>query len=228
MNLGITENMIELFLVLVILSAALIVTRRDILSFFRAYSLQSLGIAAIAFILFLQEKNIILLYMAILTLVSKVIIIPIILKKVQGSMQIHRDVEFHYLNPGGSIAATMSLILLTHVVFSRLLQDFFVSKFFYIGTVLGFSLTLIGMLIIFSRKMVITKIVGYLTMENGAVLLSLFVAELPFLIEIFVLIDLIMLVLVAAILGFGITSSIEELHAKINPFHNWFKRGNKQ
>ena len=38
------------------------------------------------------------------------------------------------------------------------------------------------------------------------------------LIEILIIIDLIMLTLIATVLAFGIDSSIEEFHARLNPF----------
>jgi hydrogenase-4 component E len=75
-----------------------------------------------------------------------------------------------------------------------------------------------GMIVIFTRKQTLTNIVGYLTMENGVVLFSLFLTELPLLIEILIIIDLIMLTLIATVLAFGIDSTIEEFHARLNPF----------
>jgi hydrogenase-4 component E len=74
------------------------------------------------------------------------------------------------------------------------------------------------MIVIFTRKQTITNIVGYLTMENGVVLFSLFLTELPLLIEVLIIVDLIMLTLIATILAFGIDSTIEEFHARLNPF----------
>ncbi|MBI5388880.1 hydrogenase subunit, partial [Candidatus Woesearchaeota archaeon] len=179
---------------------------------------QSLFVAAIAFLLFLKEKNVILVYTALLTLISRGIFIPFIMKKVQKKINIRRDIEFHYLQSSGSIIAAIIIILLVHIVFSKILGTMGLTGLYYVGAVLGFSLTMIGMLIIFSRKKIITKIVGYLTMENGVVLFSLFISELPLLIEMFVLMDLIMLVVIAATLGMGMDSSIETFHEQLNPF----------
>ena len=80
-----------------------------------------------------------------------------------------------------------------------------------------------GMLVIFSRKTAITKIVGYLVMENGVLLFSLFFAELPMIVEILIILDLIMLILIATILAFGIDSTLEQFHEKINPLPKWLK-----
>jgi hydrogenase-4 component E len=89
-----------------------------------------------------------------------------------------------------------------------------------LGATVGVSIVFMGMLVIFTRKQTLTNIVGYLTMENGVVLFSLFLTELPLIIEFLIIIDLIMLTLIATILAFGIDSTIEEFHARLNPFAN--------
>jgi hydrogenase-4 component E len=94
---------------------------------------------------------------------------------------------------------------------------------FFPGAVIGVSLALMGMMVIFTRKQMITKILGYLTMENGVLLFSLFVAELPFIIELLIILDLVMLIVLATVLAFGIDTSIDEFHDKLNSFTLWFK-----
>ncbi len=90
------------------------------------------------------------------------------------------------------------------------------------------SIVFMGMIVIFTRKQTITNIVGYLTMENGVVLFSLFLTELPLLIEVLIIVDLIMLTLIATILAFGIDSTIEEFHARLDPFHSSEKKTPQQ
>lgn len=225
MNASFLEGVIKACLVLVFFTTALIITRRDLLSFFRSYALQSLFLAGVALFLFLKEQNSVLLYTGLLILLSKTMLIPQLLKRAQKSMHVHRDVEFHYLQPTSSIFLAVFIILLVYIVFSTLFAQFTLSSFFSIGAILGFSLLMIGMMIIFSRKQILTKIMGYLVMENGVVLFSLFIGELPLLIESLVLMDLIILIIVSAVLGFGMGSSIEDFHAKLNPFRGWFKGG---
>jgi hydrogenase-4 component E len=65
-------------------------------------------------------------------------------------------------------------------------------------------------------------------MENGVVLFSLFLTELPLLIEVLIIVDLIMLTLIATILAFGIDSTIEEFHARLNPFHDSQKKASEE
>ncbi len=223
MNMLILDGLVKIFLILVIISEAFIITRRHILGLFNTYAMQSLLIAIIAFILFIKEHNWILFFIALITILSKSIFIPYVLKKTQKTLKISHEVEFGFLQPGGSIFVSVLIILFVSIIFSKISSALALSQVFYLGAILGLSLSLIGMVILFTRKQTISKIVGYLTMENGVVLFSLFISEIPFIIEIFILMDLIMLVMIIAILTFGINSTVEEFHVKLNPFRNFLK-----
>lgn len=223
----VSEGILKILLILIVISATFLLTRRDILSLFRSYTVQSLFLMLISFTLYIQEKEVILLYTAILTFVSKVWFIPFFLEKVQQKLNINRDLEFNYVQPTSSIFLSLVIITIVYFVFSNVLQKLPVTPIFIFGAILGISLTLIGMVVCFSRKKIITKIIGYLTMENGVVLFSLFSSELPFMIEIFVVMDLVTIVIITAIMAFGMNTSIQEFHAHINPFRKWFKGGQK-
>lgn len=212
-------SLTQALLVLVLISGAFIVTRKDLLSLVSTYQAQSLLLAGIALSLYSVDQSPTLLYLATLTLASKVLLIPYIIKRIQRRINISRDMEFHYVSPIASIFITIILILLVYVAFAKILKDLSLSNLFYLGAVFGISLTLMGMLITFSRKKVITKIIGYLTMENGVLLFSLFITELPFIIEVLILVDLFMIVLLAMILAIGMDSSIEAFQERFHQLH---------
>ena len=94
---------------------------------------------------------------------------------------------------------------------------------FSLGAVIGVSLAMLGMLVIFSRKKIVTKAVGYLMMENGVLLFGLFIAELPFIIELFIIVDLVIFILLATVLSMGIDSTEEDFNRKLNDLTKWFK-----
>jgi len=217
------EGILSALFVLVLVTAAFILTRRNILSLFTNYAMQSLFIAIIALILFLKENSVTLLVLSILTFATRVLIIPYVIKKIQKLMRIRRDVSFHYLTPISSLIVSIVLIISIYYSFYKFAANLSLAGVSYLGSTLGISLTFIGMLVIFSRKKAITKIVGYLVMENGVLLFSLFFSELPLIVEILIILDLIMLILIAAILAFGIDSTLEEFHQKINPLQKWVK-----
>jgi hydrogenase-4 component E len=218
MDAALAEGAIRLLLAMVFVSGAFIVTRRDLLSLVTTYSVQSLLISLLALVLWAVSGTPTLLIIAAITFFSKVVYIPNKIRQIQRRMNIERDFEFKYISPSGMILATMALILLVYYAFSGFLRDLAGSNLFYMGSVFGVSLAMMGMLVTFSRRKIVTKTIGYLTMENGVILFGIFLAELPLIIEVLVMLDLIILVVLATVLSVGIDSSIEEFQARLHPF----------
>jgi hydrogenase-4 component E len=214
------ENISQMLMVLVLATAAIIIMKRDIRSLIKTYAFQSLLVAVMAVVFYIETGIITLLLLAILFTVSKVLIIPYFMGKVQRKLNIKRDVQFHFLSPITALIVSLFIILFVYLAFTPLIGELnrFNSSLFTLGVTIGVSLVFMGMIVIFTRKQTLTDVVGYLTMENGVVLFSLFLTELPLLIEILIIIDLIMLTLIATILAFGIDSTIEEFHSRLNPF----------
>ncbi|MBI2135590.1 hydrogenase subunit [Candidatus Woesearchaeota archaeon] len=230
-DIQISVDIIKIFLVLIILTAAFITVRRDLISMINIYSIQSFLIVIVSLAIYYSEKHPTLIYIALITLVSKVIAVPFIIKRVSKDLKIKRDVEFHYLTPTSTIFVSILILFFMYGAFSDLgLEPVHpLSRIFTLAATLSISLVFMGMIIIFTRKQTITDVIGYLTMENGVVLFSLFVAELPMVIEVMILLDLVMLILLLVLLGFGIDSSIEEFHAKLDPFRKLLgKEGEEQ
>ena len=214
------ENVAQILIVLVLATAAIIIMKRDIRSLITTYAFQSLLLSVMALLFFVETGSFTLLILAAIILVSKVLIIPHFMNAVQKRLNIKRDAEFHFLSPITSLFASVIIVLFVYLSFSNLLSPLnrFNSSLFFLGATVGMSVVFMGMIVIFTRKQTITNIVGYLTMENGVVLFSLFLTELPLMVEFLIVIDLIMLTLIATILAFGIDSTIEEFHARLNPF----------
>ena len=214
-NTGFTGDLIEVLFVLVLGTAAFIITQRALRSLFTIYTIQSIILAAIAVVLFVQHRTVSLLFIALLTLVIKGFVIPSFLRRTLVVLPTKRDIGFSYLTPASSILLSVVLLFIVYTSFSNVAQALFSDRLFFLGGVIGVSLTLMGMMVIFSRKQVVSKIVGYLTMENGVLLFGLFIAEMPFIIEVLIVIDLLMLIVLSTIMAFGIDSSIEAFHKKL-------------
>ncbi|MCQ1537002.1 hydrogenase subunit [Methanosarcina sp. KYL-1] len=215
------EGVIKILFVFVLISAALIISTRSLASVLTTYTVQSFLLAAVSFLLYLMEGKSELLLLAGLTLASKVLLIPHFIKRIEEKIKISRDLNFTYLEPTTSLLLSIGLILLSYAFLSRVFEAFALSKLFFFGAVIGLSLTLMGMLVMFSRRKVITKALGYLSMENGVLMFGIFVTELPFILEILIIIDLIILVLLTSILAVGLDSSIEEYRKKIRRLQVW-------
>jgi hydrogenase-4 component E len=215
-----TEQISQILMVLILATAAIIIMKRDIRSLIKTYAFQSLLVAVMALLFYAETGIITLLLLAVVFIVSKVWIIPHFMGRVQQKLNIKRDVEFHFLSPITALITSLFIILFVYLAFTPLIGELnrFNSTLFTLGATVGVSIVFMGMIVIFTRKQTLTNIVGYLTMENGVVLFSLFLTELPMLIEILIIIDLIMLTLIATVLAFGIDSTIEEFHSRLNPF----------
>ncbi len=201
------QSLTEILIVLVLATAAIIIMKRDILSLITTYAFQSLLLAAMAILFFVETGSLTFLFLAGIILVSKVAIIPHFMGLVQKKLNIKRDVQFHFLSPITSLFMSIFIILFVYLTFSKLLSplNLFNSNQFFLGATVGMSIVFMGMIVIFTRKQTITNVVGYLTMENGVVLFSLFLTELPLLIEFLIVIDLIMITLIATILALAST-----------------------
>jgi len=228
------QGAIGVLLVLITMTGAIIVARKDLRAILFTYQLQSFFLASMAFTFYIFEKSDMMLFLAILTIVSKVLFIPYVIKRVQKKINIPRDLTFHYLSPTKAIFVTIILIFIVHVSLSATMRVLSPSRFIYLGEVLGVSLALMGMLVTFTRGKVMTKILGYLMMENGVLLFSFFVTEIPFIIEVLAMIDLLMIVLLASILALGMDIGVEEFQGRLHPFnrkkngHNGGDNGNGQ
>ena len=217
---AIVVGIIRILFVCIIITAAYIISTRNLLSVVSVYALQSLTLVCIALALFSLEGSIILLAIAVVTFVSKVIIIPYFIATIQEKIRIKRDIEFHYLNPTTSLLLSMALMLVIYMALSRIVTETPTrDSLFLFGAVLGISLMLMGMMVTFSRKRAITKVLGFLSMENGVLLFGMFVTELPFIIEFLIIIDLIILVILTTILSVGIDSTLEDYHKRLHRFH---------
>ena len=214
------QEIIRILFVVIIITAAYIISTRNLLSLVSAYALQSITLVFIALALYLLEGTWVLLGIAAVTFITKTLVIPYFIATVQERIRIKRDIEFHFINPTTSLLLSMAMMLLIYIVLKKILEGTPArDSLFFFGAVLGLSLMMMGIMVTFSRKRAITKVLGYLTMENGVLLFGLFVTELPFIIEFLIIIDLIILVLLTTILTVGIDSTLEDYHKRLHRFH---------
>lgn len=212
--------LIRILLVVVIITAAYIISTRNLITLVSVYAFQSLTLVIMALALYSYEGGTVLLAIAGITFISKVLVIPYFIATIQERVRIKRDIEFHYLNPTTSLLVSMALMLFIYIGLSKIMEGTPAREsLVFFGAVIGLSLMLMGMMVTFSRKRAITKVLGYLSMENGVLLFGMFVTELPFIIEFLIIIDLIILVMLTTILTVGLDSTLEDYHNRLHRFH---------
>jgi hydrogenase-4 component E len=214
------QAVIRILLVIVIITAAYIISTRNLITLVTVYAFQSLILVLMALALYSYEGATVLLAIAVITFISKVLVIPYFIATIQERVRIKRDIQFHYLNPTTSLLVSMALMLFIYVGLSKIMEGTPArASLVFFGAVIGLSLMLMGMMVTFSRKRAITKVLGYLSMENGVLLFGMFVTELPFIIEFLIIIDLIILVMLTTILTVGLDSTLEDYHNRLHRFH---------
>jgi len=217
---ALVQSVIRILFAVVIVTAAYIISTRNLISLVSVYALQSLTLVLMALALWSLEGATVLLAIAAVTFVSKVLVIPYFIASIQERIRIRRDIEFHFLSPTTSLLLSMALILFIYIALANILEGTPAREsLFFFGAVIGLSLMLMGMMVTFSRKRAITKVLGYLSMENGVLLFGMFVTELPFIIEFLIIIDLVILVMLTTILTVGLDSTLEEYHQRLHRFH---------
>ncbi len=213
---------LRIALVLILISAAFLLTSRNLPALVRTYSMQSFILVIIALMVAWLDEQVLIAFVALLTLVSKVIGIPAFILHIQKKIRIEQDTGFYGLKPAGALAVSILLIIMVYLCFSKILNTMYTeNSLFFLGSVAGVSLMLMGLIGIFSRKLAITKVTSYLSMENGVLLFGLFATELPFIVEFIIMVDLIILILLTTILTVGMDSSIEEYTSRLSEFHLW-------
>lgn len=214
------QAIIRILLVIVIITAAYIISTRNLITLVTVYAFQSLTLVLMALALYSYEGATVLLAIAVITFISKVLVIPYFIAAIQERVRIKRDIQFHYLNPTTSLLVSMALMLFIYIGLSKIMEGTPAREsLVFFGAVIGLSLMLMGMMVTFSRKRAITKVLGYLSMENGVLLFGMFVTELPFIIEFLIIIDLIILVMLTTILTVGLDSTLEDYHNRLHRFH---------
>ena len=143
------QGIIKILLVCVIITAAYIISTRNLLSLVSMYSLQSVTLVFLALALWVLEPAPVLLGIAVVTFLSKALIIPYFIAAIQEKIRIKRDIEFHFLSPTTSLILSMSLMLVVYMALTRVLQGTPAREnhLFFFGAVIGLSLMLMGMMV---------------------------------------------------------------------------------
>ncbi|MDD3994751.1 MAG: hydrogenase subunit, partial [Dehalococcoidales bacterium] len=113
------NDIIHGLFVLILGTAALIITQRSLTSLFNIYAAQSLILAVMAIVLFIEYGTLNLLFIAILTLAVKTIFIPLFLHKVLKRISVKRDLQFMFLSPASSILISAILIFVVYLFFTN-------------------------------------------------------------------------------------------------------------
>ena len=170
--------------------------------------LQTSLLAGICVILGVAENAQHLIILALVVFLIKALGIPIFLERSAKRMGIERD-------KGVSLNPTLTLMMGCSVLF---LGYFLTPKFAVPTTInqasagMALALIFIGMLLMITRRLALSQVIGFLTMENGIFLYSLTqTRHMPIIMEMGIVFEVLIAVLIAGVFIFRINRSFEHI-----------------
>lgn len=165
-------------------------------------------LATICLLISFVDKSNHLLILALVMFSVKAIAIPVFLERSAKRMDITRD-------KGANIHPTLSLV----VGCSLLITGYFLAPKFGVPEMLNMgsagmavALLFIGMLLMTTRRLAISQLIGFLTMENGISLYSLTQTRgMPLLLEMAIVFEVLICVLIAGMVIFHINRNFEHI-----------------
>ena len=213
--------LLNIFSIGMLISTFSLVASKRIMSYIKAFRIQSIILAAIAAIFsifYLVEENKLegIFIIFVLTVIFKVIYIPSMLKRVSARVEYKVEKDF-FINIPLSIIICCGLVILTWYVVSKIpeLNNGYNASFM----VQSLSVILIGLFFMISRKKAIGQIIGFLVLENGTFLTAMLLTSgMPMIVEFGIFFDLLTAVLIMGIFVFRINETFE--HIDINKLRN--------
>lgn len=170
--------------------------------------LQTAMLSGICALMGIDEAQNKLIILALVVFLIKAVGIPVFLEKSARRMDVGRD-------SGVSISPTVTLMIGCGVLIVGyfLAPDFAVSSTTNRGSAgMALALIFIGMLLMITRRLALSQVIGFLTMENGIFLYSVTQThQVQMLVEMGIVFEVLIGVLVAGVFIFRINRSFEHI-----------------
>lgn len=181
-----------------LLSAVVMLWRRELAAIVRLLAVQGVLLAALAALLGAREGSGELYAVAAGVLVLKAVVLPGVLRRVLRDTGEAREAE-PLVNTAASLLAAALLTLLAHAV-SRPLVALAPSPATHALPV-GLAMVFLGFFVLVTRRRALSQVVGFLLLDNGiAATAFLATAGVPLIVELGVSLDLLLVVLVLQVL----------------------------
>jgi hydrogenase-4 component E len=138
---------------------------------------------------------------ALIALVFKAIIIPVVLHRMIVRLGIHREIE-NVVGVGTAMLFGMGLVALSMVVMLRATQE--ADPLAREDLAFALSVVLLGLLMMVTRHNVVSQVVGFMSLENGLVLAATGAKGMPLVVEISVAFSILIAFIVIGIFLFRI------------------------
>ena len=145
---------------------------------------------------------------ALIALVFKAIIIPVVLHRIIRQLGIHREIE-NVIGVGLTMMAGIGLVALAMVVMLRVTPgaDALARE----DLTFALSVLLLGLLIMVTRRNAVSQVVGFMSLENGLVLAATGAKGMPLVVEISVAFSVLIAFIVIGIFLFRIRERFDSV-----------------
>ena len=148
---------------------------------------------------------------AMIALVFKAIIIPVVLHRIIVRLGIHREVET-VIGIGPTMLAGMALVALSMVVMLRVTAD--ADSLAREDLAFALSVVLLGLLMMVTRGNAVSMVVGFMSLENGLILAATGAKGMPLVVEISVAFSVLIAFIVIGIFLFRIRERFDTVDIK--------------
>ena len=149
---------------------------------------------------------------AVIALVFKAMVIPVVLHRIVVRLGIHRSIE-NVVSIGRTMLFGMGLVALSIVVMLPVTET--AGTFVREDLAFALSIVLLGMLMMVTRRNAVSQVIGFMSLENGLVLAATGARGMPLVVEISVAFSVLIAFIVIGIFLFRIRERFDtvDLHA---------------
>ena len=205
------ERIITLMAALVLVLQIAVVAQRWIVTHIRIFAMQSFLLAMIAATIAWFNHAPHIYIAAALTLVVKVILVPILLERLVVRMDIREEIK-PIINVPLSVVISGGLTLLGYVVAESFYKPDEPPGLGHNELAVAISLFLIGFFTMINRRKALTQVLALLSLENGLFLAAISLTYgMPLIVELGILFDVLVAAMVLGILIYRIRETFESI-----------------
>jgi len=195
-------SLFNVFITLILLSTIVMSGFRKLKLMNTAFAIQSLSISLVCFYSGFETAETHYHILGILTIIIKAIIIPIIINKAISVLKTSREINMIINGYWSYMFSEMSVVVVL-MLLKNVEQDLIKT---------GLVLILLGVFVLISGKKAINQMIGFLTIENGIVLIELSTVQMTLAIEFGMLLELLILSLIMGVMIFRINKSFDSIN----------------
>ena len=158
---------------------------------------------------------------AVIALVFKAIIIPVVLHRIIARLGIHREIET-VVGVGPTMLAGMGLVALSMVVMLRVTAQ--ADPLAREDLAFALAIVLLGLLLMVTRRNAVSQVVGFMSLENGLVLAATGAKGMPLVVEISIAFSILIAFIVIGIFLFRIRERFDTVDVQALDRHRGERR----